>query len=70
MHYHERKSNSTPIRPKDTKIVVVKSPVGFRASYEPFAKAIFILDTPGASPSNLERLEFRKAPRPLFPLDE
>lgn len=58
------------LEPKDTKIVVVKSPVGFRASYEPFAKAIFILDTPGASPSNLKQLDFRKAPRPLFPLDE
>jgi microcystin degradation protein MlrC len=58
------------LEPKDAKIVVVKSPVGFRASYEPFAKAIFILDTPGASPSNLKMLEFRRARRPLFPLDE
>jgi len=58
------------LEPKDAKIVVVKSPVGFRASYEPFAKAIFILDTRGASASNLKQLEFRRAPRPLFPLDE
>jgi len=58
------------LEPKDAKIVVVKSPVGFRASYEPFAKAIFILDTPGASPSNLKQLEFQRVPRPLFPLDE
>jgi len=58
------------LEPKDAKIVLVKCPIGFRASYEPFAKAVFILDTPGASPSNLKQLEFRKAPRPLFPLDE
>ena len=58
------------LEPKDAKIVVVKSPVGFRAPYEPFAKTIFILDTPGASPSNLKQLEFRRAPRPLFPLDQ
>jgi microcystin degradation protein MlrC len=58
------------LEPRNAKIVLVKSPVGFRASYEPFAKAIFILDTPGASSSNLRSLEFRRAPRPLFPLDE
>jgi microcystin degradation protein MlrC len=58
------------LEPKDAKVVVVKSPVGFRVSYEPFAKAIFILDTPGASSPNLKMLEFKRARRPLFPLDE
>ena len=35
------------IDPVHCKIVVVKSPNGFRAAYEPIAKGIFLVDTPG-----------------------
>jgi microcystin degradation protein MlrC len=57
------------IEPCRTKIVVVKSPAGFRAAYEPIAKAIFIVDTPGVSTANLQTLLFRRVPRPIYPLD-
>ncbi|HLH28587.1 MAG TPA: MlrC C-terminal domain-containing protein, partial [Acidimicrobiales bacterium] len=57
------------IDPCRMKIVVVKSPAGFRAAYEPIAKAIFIVDTPGVSTANLLSLPFRRVPRPLYPLD-
>lgn len=57
------------IEPLYTKIVVVKSPNGFRAAYEPFAKAIFLVDTPGVSTANLRSLPFRRVPRPIYPLD-
>jgi microcystin degradation protein MlrC len=57
------------IEPLHCKIVVVKSPNGFRAAYEPIAKAIFIVDTPGVSTANLATLPFRCVPRPIYPLD-
>ena len=57
------------IDPNYCKIVVVKSPNGFRAAYEPIAKGIFLVDTPGVSTSNFVRLPFKKVPRPIYPLD-
>lgn len=57
------------IEPLDMKIVAVKSPNGFRAAYEPIAKGIFIVDTPGVSTANFTRLPYRRIPRPLYPFD-
>lgn len=58
------------IDPVYCKIVVVKSPNGFRAAYEPIAKSIFVVDTPGVSTANLKSLPFRRVPRPIYPLDK
>ena len=57
------------IDPSYCQIVVVKSPNGFRAAYEPIAKQIFLVDTPGVSTANLQRLPFRRVSRPIYPLD-
>ncbi|MBL8210885.1 MAG: M81 family metallopeptidase [Bryobacterales bacterium] len=57
------------IDPVYCKIVVVKSPNGFRAAYEPIAKGIFLVDTPGVSTANFARLPFKRIPRPIYPLD-
>jgi microcystin degradation protein MlrC len=57
------------IDPLHLKIVVVKSPNGFRACYEPIAKAIFVVDTPGVSTANLQSLPWRRVRRPIHPLD-
>jgi microcystin degradation protein MlrC len=57
------------IDPLYCRIVVVKSPNGFRAAYEPIAKAIYVVDTPGVSTSNLKALPFQRVPRPIYPLD-
>jgi microcystin degradation protein MlrC len=57
------------LEPTQAQIVVVKSPNLFRASYEPIAERIMIVDGPGASTSNYARLPFKRIPRPLFPLD-
>ncbi len=57
------------IEPQYCKIVVVKSPNGFRAAYGPIAKQIFVVDTPGVSTANLTRLPFARIPRPIYPLD-
>jgi len=57
------------IDPIYCQIVVVKSPNGFRAAYEPIAKAIFVVDTPGVSTANLGKLKWKRIPRPIYPLD-
>jgi microcystin degradation protein MlrC len=57
------------IDPVHCQIVVVKSPNGFRAAYEPIARAIFVVDTPGVSTANLRTLQWRRVPRPIYPLD-
>jgi len=57
------------IDPIYCQIVVVKSPNGFRAAYEPIAKAIFLVDTPGVSTANLSRLPWKRIARPIYPLD-
>ena len=60
---------SVGIEPERLKIVVVKSPNGFRAEYEPIAKKIFLVDTPGISSANLRSLPYGRVPRPIWPLD-
>jgi microcystin degradation protein MlrC len=57
------------LEPRETKIVQVKSPGGFRAVYGPFAAGILEIDTPGPTDSELTRLPFRKIRRPLWPFD-
>ncbi|MCC6587670.1 MAG: M81 family metallopeptidase [Bryobacterales bacterium] len=57
------------IDPAWCKIVVVKSPNGFRAAYEPIAKKCFVVDTPGVSTANLKNLKWKRIARPIYPLD-
>lgn len=57
------------IDPVHCKIVVVKSPAGFRAEYEPIAKKIFMVDTPGVSTAKITTLPYKRIPRPMYPFD-
>jgi microcystin degradation protein MlrC len=57
------------IEPGRMRIVVVKSPNGFRGPYESIAKKIFLVDTPGVSTPKLKTLPYRRVPRPIYPLD-
>lgn len=57
------------LEPADAHIVVVKSHIQFRAGYDPIAKEIILLDTPGMSADHLENFEWKRVPRPLFPFD-
>jgi len=61
---------SVGLFPREAKLVQVKSPGGFRQTYEPFAKAIIDVDTPGPTDSDVARLPYRRVTRPLFPLDD
>lgn len=60
---------SVGLDPLTAKIVQVKSPCGFRAAYQPVAADIILLDSPGCTTTDFATLPFRRAPRPLFPLD-
>jgi len=61
---------SLGISPGDMKIIVVKSPNTFRPNYEPLAKEIIMLKTPGPCSSNLIDLPFRNIRRPMYPWDQ
>lgn len=58
------------LEPEDFKIVVVKSPAGFRAEYEPFAAEIILTDCPGCASPHFAELPYRNMNRPLWPLDD
>jgi len=57
------------IEPFDAKIVAVKSGIGYKVAYGHIAKALIVADCPGALSSNLSSYEFKRVPRPIFPLD-
>ncbi|MDA8290130.1 MAG: M81 family metallopeptidase [Actinomycetota bacterium] len=49
--------------------IVVRSANLFRTGYAPITADAVFIDVGGASTPRLERLPFRRAPRPLYPLD-
>jgi microcystin degradation protein MlrC len=58
------------LSPRQAKLVLVKSHGGFRAVYEPFAKAVIDVDTPGPCNTDVSKLPYQRMTRPIFPLDE
>jgi len=55
--------------PERLSVVGVKAAVAHRRAWERIAADFLSVDTPGPSPSNLERLPFANVRRPIFPLD-
>lgn len=62
--------NHAGLNPRDFRVVVVKSPVGFRDAYESIADKIVLADCPGLSSSNLDLFTFKNIPHPLYPFDK
>ncbi len=58
------------LEPKAFKIVIVKSPAGFRAEFGPFAADIILSDCPGCASCRFSSLPYRRINRPLWPLDK
>ena len=58
------------ILPEQASAIVVKSAIAWRAHFQSFAGAEYYLDTPGIATSNLTRFDYKKALRPLYPLDD
>ena len=60
---------SQDIEPTSMQIIAVKSSVHFRAAFMPIAKEVIEVDTPGLTSPRLDRLEFNKIRRPMYPFD-
>ena len=57
------------LEPKEAHIIVVKCVVGHMNAYASIMKKTIWIDTPGATPSNLLRLNHQRVRHPLFPLN-
>ncbi|MFW6074446.1 MAG: MlrC C-terminal domain-containing protein, partial [Chloroflexota bacterium] len=57
------------IPPEEQRALLVKSSVHFRAGFEPIAAEIIEIDTPGLSSPNLQRFDYDRVRRPIWPLD-
>jgi microcystin degradation protein MlrC len=68
--YEQNVYKSVGLNPSDFRVVVVKSPVGFRDAYEPIADKIVLADCPGLSSSNLKLFDYKNIPHPIFPFDK
>ena len=60
---------SLDIEPRELKYIVVKGAVQWKFSYGSIAKGYVEVDSAGVTSSNLERFNFKKVRRPIFPLD-
>ncbi len=61
---------SLGLAPEDAQVVIVKSPAGFRADYEPIAAEVRILDAAGVCTPSLLTLPFKHIPHPTHPFDD
>lgn len=58
------------IEPEEQKIIVVKAAIAWKAAYGDIARRVLIVDTPGVCAAELARLNYRKRPKPLYPLEQ
>jgi microcystin degradation protein MlrC len=58
------------IEPTEKRVIALKGKGHFRASFEPIAERIVLVEGPGITGSDLSRLAFRQVRRPIWPLDE
>jgi len=56
--------------PRACKIVLAKSPEGFRADYEPFCAGILYAAAPGCATPFIEQIDLRQSNHPIFPFDD
>ncbi len=57
------------IEPAEQRIIVVKSASAWRAAFEPVARQVIFVNTPGVCASNLGHFEYRRRPVPAYPLE-
>lgn len=69
MEWDREMYQSQGLDPAAAKLVFVKSPSHFRASFGPLAARIFLADTPGATKADIRGLPYRRVTRPVWPLD-
>ena len=57
------------IEPEHQDIIVVKSAIAWKAAYGEIARSIISVDSPGACPAQVGRLNYRARIQPLYPMD-
>ena len=60
---------SQGIDPEAKRLIVVKGVIAPRAAYEPIAKEIIAVDTPGSTSANVHGFAYEHRRRPLYPLE-
>ncbi len=58
------------IEPTARRVIGLKGKGHFRASFEPIAERVILVEGPGITGADLWRLPFRRVRRPIWPLDE
>jgi microcystin degradation protein MlrC len=57
------------IEPAEARIIVMKTGTNFQY-YESMAKKILRVDCPGFAQADLAKFEWKRAPRPIYPIDK
>ena len=60
---------SQRIEPRNLSVIGAKAAVAHRRAYDPIAKQMLWVDTPGPCSSHLKSLPYKKIKRPIYPLD-
>lgn len=66
----QQQLKSVGLWPDRQHIIVVKAAIRWKGGYEPIARHVFYVDTPGLGATDLSRFAFRNLSRPLYPLDQ
>jgi microcystin degradation protein MlrC len=66
----QQQLKSVGIWPDRQHIVVVKAAIRWKGGYEPIARHVIYVDTPGLGATDLTRFSFHNLTRPIYPLDE
>jgi microcystin degradation protein MlrC len=69
-HFAPELFRAAGLDPFAAKVLVAKSPCGFRAAYAGRAAEIMVVRAPGCAPANFWELPYGQIPRPLWPWDE
>jgi microcystin degradation protein MlrC len=68
--WRDEQYRAVGLDPAGAKFVVAKNPMNYRMAYGAFAKAVYVLATPGPTPATVKHVRFENLARPYFPLDE
>jgi len=60
---------SLGIDPQSKRVIIVKGVIAPRAAYEPIAKEVITVDTPGSTSANVFGFQYHSRRRPLYPFE-
>ncbi|HWG48001.1 MAG TPA: M81 family metallopeptidase [Gemmataceae bacterium] len=69
-HFAPQLFQTAGLDPFVASVLVAKSPCGFRAAYEQYARKILVVRAPGCAPSDFWNYDYHRISRPLWPWDE